>query len=287
MKRLLQLICPLLLVLILLLAHNLATQMQKQLRKTSDILYTPPADFLKISSLGNKGLFSDYLFLKVYTFYGGTLNRNSKPRIRNEEWEWMINVLHNATELDPFFLDPYYFANAFLVWEAGMVKESNLLLEKGSRKREWDQLLPFYVGFNCYYFLNDGLKAFRFLSEASRRSGGNQLYESLAARAAYNADKTEFAISYLEDRIRDAELHGRKAGVADIAKRLESMKAMREIELAAESYRKVFGRRPADIAELLEKKMLGSMPSDPYGGFFYMDSNGRVRTTSDMRSVKK
>ena len=50
-------------------------------------------------------------------------------------------------------VDPYFYANAFLPWDAHMTEETNRLLEKGSRYRDWDWMLPFFIGFNDFFFL--------------------------------------------------------------------------------------------------------------------------------------
>jgi hypothetical protein len=264
-----------------------ATSQQKQLPKAAVVSYLPPVSFLKIAAVGYKGLVSDYLFLKVYTFYGESLHRTAKPRITKDEWHWVIKELDAATDLDPYFSDPYYFANAFLTWEARMYTECNLLLEKGSLNRDWDERIPFFAGFNYYYFLNDGLKSFKYLTEASKRSGGNPLYDSLAARAAYRANKTEFAISYLEDQIQQADLQGQKGKTLDLERRLDVLKGIRQIEVAVESYKELFGTLPTTIGELTTSGLLRTIPADPYGGSFYISSDGSVKTTSNMAPAKK
>lgn len=256
---------------------------QKHLPKTTDISYLPPVKILKITALEYKNLVSDYWFLKVYTFYGETLRRKTSPRINTDEWNWMFNVLNTLTDLDPYFFDPYYFNNAFLTWEAGMYKESAALLEKGATHRSWDSLLPFYAGFNFYYFLNDGERSFYYLKEASRRSGGNPLYDRLAANVAFKTNKTDLAIIYLEEQIRQAELQGLKGSMRDVERRLEVLKGIKQIEVAVEAYQRLFNRPPASIEELTTLKLLTTIPKEPNGGSYYLAPDGRVRSTKDLK----
>lgn len=102
-----------------------------------------PTPVLAITSLEFKGLISDLLFIKTLIFQGGIYERKEEPRMKPEEWQWFNSILIASTDLDPYFSDPYLLANAHMTWEAGMVRETNELLEKGMLYREWDWSLPF------------------------------------------------------------------------------------------------------------------------------------------------
>lgn len=283
MRKALSFMLPIVLLPACFVCYLMAISQQKQLPKATEISYLPPAKILKITALEYKGLVSDYWFLKVYTFYGESLLRKEAPRVKKDEWLWMIRVLSTATELDPYFFDPYYFNNAFVTWEAGMVKESNQLLEKGSLHRNWDALLPFFTGFNYYYFLDDNEKSFYYLKEASKRSGGNPFYDRLASRIAYKANKTELAIMYLEEQIKQSELQGLMGTMRDVERRLEVLKGIRQIEVAVEAYQKLFTRPPANIDELTKLRLLPTVPKEPNGGSYYLATDGRVRSTKDLK----
>lgn len=250
-------------------------------RPRHEQLFTLPPKLLRIVAFQFKEAAADISFLNASAFLGGKAPQNP------QEYSWLYNTLKNSAALDPYFLDPYYLMNAALIWDRYKLDEVNDLIAKGADKRTWDKLLPFYAGFNYYYFLNDGIKSFHYLTEASKRSGGNPFYDSLAARVAYKANKTEFAISYLENQIQQAEQQGNKGKTVDLERRLDVLKAIRQIEVAVESYRKLFGTLPTSVGELLSRGLLSSIPSDPYGGSFYIAKDGSIKTTSDMISLKK
>ncbi|MHB8058803.1 MAG: hypothetical protein ACYDHC_13015 [Desulfuromonadaceae bacterium] len=250
-------------------------------RPRQEQLFTLPPKLLRVVAFQFKEAAADISFLNASAFLGGAAPKNP------QQYSWLFNTLKNSAALDPYFLDPYYLMNSALIWDRYKLDEVNDLIAKGADMRTWDKLLPFYAGFNYYYFLNDGIKSFRYLTVASRRSGGNSLYDSLAARVAYKANKTEFAISYLENQIQQAEQQGNKGKTVDLERRLDVLKAIRMIEIAVESYRNLFNTLPTTVSELLSTKMLPSIPSDPYGGTFYIAKDGSVKTTSNMISVKK
>jgi hypothetical protein len=72
-----------------------------------------------------------------------------------------------------------------------------------------------------------------------------------------------------------------------IQRRLDALKGIWLLEQAVERYRTRFGSVPSTISDLVERGILTRLPTDPYGGSFYLDSNGKVWTTSDLRPVAR
>ncbi len=252
-------------------------------RQQYEQLFVLPTGVLRVMSFQFKEVAADISFLNALVFFGGTKTQPDTHKYLPEQYEWMYNNLKNSAALDPYFLDPYYLMNAILIWDRYKLEEVNDLIAKGADTRTWDYLLPFYAGFNYFYFLNDDEQSFYYLKQASKRSGGNPFYDSLASRVAYKADKTELAIMYLEEQIREAELKGLKASVTSLERRLELLKGIRQIEVAVESYQKLFNRPPTSIDELTKLKLLPTVPKEPNGGSYYLDSDGRVRSTKDLK----
>jgi len=213
-------------------------------------------------------------------FIGGAQQRTEKPRVKEWEWKWFLNTLDTATELDPYFFDPYYYANAFLPWEAGMVAETDALLEKGSRAREWDWMLPFFIGFNEFFFLDNSSKAADFLMEASRRPEGNPAFASIASRLALKGNRTENAVLFLNEIYKKTDDPALKKHYET---RILALRALLVIEKAVSRYGELYGRKPRSVEDLLNKKVLARLPEDPYGGSFYLDGTGKVRSTTDSK----
>lgn len=246
-------------------------------------LFALPANLLRVVSGQFKEISADVSFLNALTWLGGSRTQPESGRYLPEQYEWLHTTLENAVTLDPYFMDPYYLMNSALIWDRYKLLEVNGLIAKGADTRTWDQLLPFFAGFNYYYFLNDGEQSFYYLKQASKRSGGNPFYDSLASRVAYKANKTELAIMYLEEQIREAELKGLKASVTNLERRLELLKGIRQIEIAVEAYQMLFSRPPSNIDELTTLKLLATIPKEPNGGSYYLDPDGRVRSTKDLK----
>jgi tetratricopeptide (TPR) repeat protein len=210
------------------------------------------------------------------TFYGGKLIR--KEVLSEEEWAWIYKSMDIATDLDPYFLDPYYLGSVILAWEANQVKEANTLLEKALRNRTWDWTIPFYLGFNNFYFLQDNEKASEYLMEASRRPGANPMLVELAVKLSYKVKRTENAIIFLENilqRTDDEKLR------REYETRLLALKRLLYLENGVAFYREKFGRKPRGLEELIQRGIIQEIPADPYGGTFHLDAQGRVGSTSN------
>ena len=132
MGRLLTVILCITLLTVHVVSLQKITELEKLIPKGEDTAYVMPSPILRVTALEFHGLASDFLFLKALIFLGGTYERKENPRVKPWEWKWLYHVLDASASLDPYFLDPYYFGNANLTWDGGLIKEANTLLEKGS-----------------------------------------------------------------------------------------------------------------------------------------------------------
>jgi hypothetical protein len=261
---------------------NTLTRQHVELRKIErqNQLFILPSSILKVASLDYKGVISDFLFIKGIVYIGGSVaeGRAGKLKINESQWHEFYNFMDVSSDLDPYFQDPYYLANAFLTWDAGMIHEVNTLLSKGSRSRTWDWSLPFFAGFNYFYFLNDNDNASKWLMEASRRPGASPVLASLASKLAFKANRTDSSISFLEEMIKRTDDESMKEL---FEKRVDVFKAILALEKALDTYQKQFRIKPSDLKELVKKRIIAEIPREPYGGKFYIDSGGNVRTSSE------
>jgi TPR repeat protein len=142
--------------------------------------------------------------------------------------------------------------------------------------RTWDFYLPFFAGFNYAYFMKDYAKAAELYKRAAELSG-SELFTNLAGRYLYESGKSKMAIDYLTIMEKGASTPAIKK---TFQIRLKALKEGRRIELARDQYISTVGHAPATVEELLRKGYLDVMPADPYGGKFYFETDGSVRSTS-------
>lgn len=238
-----------------------------------------PSAVGRVMALDYKNLLADFLFFKMYTYYGSKIIR--KEKLSREEWGWLYRSADTATDLDPYFLDPYYLGSMSLTWEANMHQEANALLEKAVRYRTWDWTLPFYLGFNYFYFLHDNEKAGEYLMEAAKRpERSGDLVPNLAARLAYKGKQTENSVMFMEEILKKTD-DEKIRFVYEL--RLNALRRILYLEKASNLYKKKYGRFPRDLNQLIIEKFIKEIPNDPYEGEFYIDSDGSIKTTSDLK----
>ena len=239
-------------------------------------LILPPL-VVKLLAMEYKTVTADFLFARASQYFGGKITRQEAAT--SIDMQWLYSNLIVITDLDPYFEDPYYFGNALLTWGVGMYAQANRLLEKGVRARTWDWQLPFYLGFNKFYFLNDNAGGAEFIKIAAQRPGAPSFLTTLAARLYQQGQKTEIAVAFLQGVIeseRDERLK------VDYAMRLDALKKILYLERASIAYRKKTGKLPKDLTVLQRDGFISSIPADPYGGMFYIDKDGSIKTTSKM-----
>ena len=253
---------------------------QKELARGKTTDYVLPPQILKITALEYDGMLSDLLYLRGLVFLGGTFERSEpgRERVQPWEWQWCYNVMDTSSQLDPWFFDPYFTGNAFFTLQAGMVRESNALLERGMRARDWDWMIPFFIGFNHYYFLRDIDRATEYLMEASRRPGPSEQLASLASRLAFKENRTLNSILFLEAIVRKTQ-DDRMRENYEI--RLKTLRAIRSLEIASERFQARFRRKPRELNELVTRGILTAIPDDPLEGGFLIEEDGTISSRNE------
>jgi len=230
---------------------------------------------------GYKGLFASWWVAKVIFYYGSLIDPDKRQLRTTPEYYNMYETIKSAIQLDPYNMDAYYFAQATFSWELRRIDEVNSLLKYGMTHRSWDYWLPFYAGFNAAYFKHDYAEGARLMKIAAQRSG-NSLFTKLAARYFYQSSQTDLGIIFLESALKQTNSDKLKAIYKT---RLEALTAVSQIEKAVQQFQQDFGHVPANLNELVTRKILKALPQDPYGGKFFLDEQGRVESTSKFAFV--
>lgn len=236
----------------------------------------PTVATLKFMSADQKLFVGSSLILKVIIYFGGLTELAKNRIIIQPDYPAMSRIIHSAVKLDPYNIDAYYFAQAFLTWEAKQYTVANELLEYGMNYRTWDWYLPFFAGFNYAYFLKDYKKAALCYKHAGELSGSD-LSKLLAGRYMQESGQTELAINYLSAMLKRENNTALKKNYQI---RLNAFSEARRIEIAYNRYKEKRGVDPVTVEQLISAGFLSPPPRDPYGGQFYLDASGRVSTTS-------
>lgn len=236
----------------------------------------PKAEFLRLVSADQKQLVGEALTLDVLMYFGGVVAKDRAKLSLPPDYKAMSRLLHASVKLDPYNMDPYYFGQSILVWDVNQIKVADELLDYGMKYRTWDWYLPFFAGFNHAYFLKDYPAAAKYYMRAGEISG-NSLFINLAGRYLNDSGQNDLALVYLSTMIKGAK---NQAVRETLATRFKALEAVNIINRARDAYRAAAGHLPDSLETLLGAGYLREIPKDPYGGKFYLDPDGTVRTTS-------
>jgi len=236
--------------------------------------FYPPAPLAKALSADHYHFLSQVILLNCMFYYGSAIERRQAPN-----WGRMYDALFTSARLDPYNMDTYYLTQAVLPWEARLVKPTIELLEYGLAHRTWDWYLPLFLSFDYVYFLRDYEKAGYYMAKAAALNPRAGYFYTLSARYFYEAGRTAFALAYLKELIAtERNEHIR----AIMVTRAEALEAILLLEQAVSAFQERYHRLPRDLDEVKRAGLIDRMPVDPYGGTFYLDNQGRVRTTSKL-----
>lgn len=253
------------------------TKKRDQLLKKNYMAYTMPSDIVGLGAMEFKGIVSDFLFLKVSTFFGGEFEKKEIPR--SEQAEFVYDTIDVITDLDPWFWDAYLFSDMVLTWDFGKVDKANSLLFKARKYRTEDFKVPYYIGFNYFYFLKDQDSGSKFLMEASKLPGSPSFLPALATRLSMYQNQYGPAITFLNDILKTTQSPELKK---QLEIRLKTLMIMDSLEKNVRKFETKFGVFPDHLSDLTSKGLVESIPDDPYGGTFILLKNKRVYTTSKM-----
>ncbi len=275
MRRLLQILLLFVILVVYLQLVPNVWDSREQTRLDTPAGYIIPSRFSRILAVGYQGLLSDFLFLKIATFVGGRTGAGHP--LDAEDWQFVVRGLDVVTDLDPYFVDPYMLAEGLLAWDAGKPEAANRLLGKGMEYRTTDWRLPFFIGFNYFYFLKDFEAASGFIMTASQLPGSPSYLATLAARLAYYGGKSKTALLFLRQMLAETDDTLLKQRLQI---RLLALERAVAIEEALDRFKIQTGKSPKELSELVSAGFLIELPLDPYGGDWVILKSGRVFSTS-------
>jgi len=245
--------------------------------------FTPSAELLKWVSCDQRYALAEWNVLRVIFYYGSLLDKWRHNIAIAPEYSNMFKALETSVRLDPYNMDAYYFAQASFTWGVGHARDVNRMLAYGMRYRNWDYYLPFFAGFNAAYFLHQPKEAAGYFKKAAELSG-KSLLTNLAARYFHEADQTQLAISFLTMMIeRTADKQEKQLYII----RLVALQAAQQIHQGVDLFVKKYHHPPVKLQDLVTAGIMPTIPADPYGGTFYLDDKGKVRTSSQFAEPKK
>jgi hypothetical protein len=253
---------------------------------TFDVPPFPP-EVARPFSFGLRSVVADFAFLEAIQVYGGR-----KPSVTLEagahEDRLLAKLLAYATDLDPRFRGAYRFAGDALPrhttdGKAAGVFSAQLLLKKGVVERPDDWRIHFMLGFIDSYYLEQHEDAARQFADAARIDGSPGYLGLLATRLASHAGDLSFAEQLARTMLAETTEEQTRAEWEKRLLDIDMERRARLIDAAVERFQLRTGQLPATLEALVTAGDLSSIPPEPHGGSYFIDSTGVVRSTAGER----
>lgn len=198
----------------------------------------------------------------------------STQNLDRDGFKVLAQVQKDVAFLNPAHEDNYYLATAILPWE-GEFEATQQILSAAMKGRPFDELPPYYYGFNIFYFAKNPGEGAKWLLAASERSTdvGNRLaLQDMAVRWLEKGNDPSVAVGIVEAMAQNAK----EAAFREyLMKRVQRLKLLLGLELAADRFEREQGRKLASLDELVRMGYIVSLPTDPFGLGFDIDAGGR------------
>ncbi len=237
-------------------------------------LLSPEAE--KIMSLDYEGIRSFWVTLDLRVFLATILEQH--PYFPEWVGDVVFKAYRVASALNPYYFDIYYIASLNLMWDFKRYSDAEKVLKRAIKYRKSDWFWYFLLSFNYFYFMKKYDLAAEYMTEAAKLKRSAFL-ASLASRLYYASGRTEIALNILDGQIKNTDDENWKR---ELLKRKKALLGVLKIERAVEAFKRKEGRLPYDLNELKQKGYMKKIPQDPYGGRFYIDSDGTVKSTSNL-----
>lgn len=166
--------------------------------KVEELSALPKGEYLRPFLLGYQQLVADILWLRV-------IQVNGDKVVSAKGYDWIYHALDVVTTLDPKFSYAYQFGGVNLSVSGGEVEKSNALLLKGAKENPDIWQIPFYLGFNHFFYMHDYQTAADFMAQASLIPGHPTYLPQLASRLYAQSGKKETAVQFLEQMLQETE----------------------------------------------------------------------------------
>ena len=238
-----------------------------------EVLYVPSPKILKRASLGYDGLLADIYWTRAVQYYGG------KHHMGGGNYQLLWPLLNITTQLDPHLIPAYAFGSTFLSMAppggAGLPRRAIELVQYGIQNNADDWHLYYDLGY-LYYDLKDYRGAADAFERGSKVSNANPLLKVLAARSAQHGGEPQTAQLLWTSVLETTHEKHLRANAIWHLRALQADQDTKDLERVVNTYRERTGRFPANFEELVRAGWLRSLPVDPRGEEYQIDSAGHV-----------
>ena len=214
----------------------------------------PSGKTLKILSLGYDSLMADMLYLWSIQFYSSytILNR----------YEYLEDIFNTITDLSPKYFDPYFVGSWIMALEFKDTQMAMRLLEKGAKNLPNEWRFDIELGFYAYKSLKDYKLAEHYFRRATQKPGSPSFVKRRIAHMIYMRDDNETAYNMWLEIYKNARNNMEKHSAFCHLYQIKFEKDKKHLERNINEYQKIYGKYPAFLELLIQKKITQRIPKD-------------------------
>lgn len=186
---------------------------------------------------------AEVLYIKTKVFLGG-----SDPVVSLEKTMTLSNYFEIVNSLHPDFIDTYHFTESTLPWiSPEQTRIANRILINGTQTHPDNYMLPFYLGFNHFYFLKEHKAASTYFWQSSKLEGAPSWFGHLAATLSSKSGDIIGGLILLRAMERNESSEVTKARYQhDIVEHEKAVAVFKAVQL----FQSKHGRYPNNLMEL-------------------------------------
>lgn len=248
--------------------------------KIESFMMLPKGEYLKPIVLGYEQIAGDIIWLKTIQVLG-------EEAVTPRGYDWVYHALDVVTTLDPKFSYAYEFGGVTLAVLGKQPELSNKLLEKGLKENPGIWQIPFYLGFNNFFYFQNYKLAAAFMAKASEIPGHPEYLPKLAARLYVEAGDPDVALDFLYRMYKETKDAKVKASIEIRIKEVIVERDITTLERAVSKFKDTYKSYPNGLIELVRKGLITHIPDEPFGGSYLINTNnGSVYSNTVKRRLK-
>jgi len=231
-------------------------------------VFVPSPKATKLASMGWGMLTADLLWVRAVLLFVDFLEAEQQ-----EDVLWTRTVIKTVGVLDPKWRTPFFYGGGMLRLLDDLEGSDEIFLD-GMKAFPEDAYFPFSLAMNAYLFHEDMERAVAYLDQASKMPSAPKWYRSAAAEFMSRSGQRRTALTYLKEQI-------------------ELANSERERKVLENKYRSLLYDQITEVIDARQVKWerqnhrplaspdnLGDLPPDPLDGEWFIDPDGRVRSTA-------
>jgi len=258
---------------------GLRDSLQSAELSSQEVLYLPNGRALKALSFGSNNFLADLLWFKTISYFG-------KHYASDKNYQWLSHMCDLVTDLDSNKRFVYEFCGTMLSWEANAPESAIKIFSKAINSFEDNWRLLYLRGFTYMYFLKDAEAAKNDFVAASKRPNADSIVARLAAKKFIDTNDPQTAIDFLTDILKQTKDPTQSKALEKRLREARYELDFETLEKAVEIFKGKNGRLPLQLQELVTQGIIGELKRDPFGGQYFLDTNGKIASTSKVKRLK-